>query len=104
MKKYHLLKEETETHITWTKADNAARIYTLDPAIQRRINSIMKDYPEFCKIIRIDDCCGNPGITYSLPIKLINIRRPSPQRVLSEEQRAEMAERLKKIKAKANAD
>ena len=68
-----------------------AILYTRDPAVMRKVDSLVIEYPDTFK------CIGETDIdkTYEMPKSAIIYRKP---RRLSAEQREAARERIKKIK------
>ena len=82
--------EERETIITFNEKDETASVYTMNRALARRLDNLtatranetrrVKTYPDGAQ-------------EYEVPKKWVKV---NPPRVYSEEQRAEMAARLRK--------
>ncbi len=80
---------EQETIITWDRSSDDAEIYTCEP---RLIKNLAKYYDDTeARLIRED----SQSATYMLPKSWIKIRKPS-RRNLTDKQRHEIAERLKR--------
>ena len=84
-----LTREEMETIITFNEIDGAADIETFNSRIKRDIAKAAENYPQD---VTIHDN-GDGSIRAILPKKWVKIRAP---RVLTDEQRAEIAERFKR--------
>lgn len=89
----HRTKAEQETIIRFDRANSIAVIYTFEPSLKRKVGKLAKEYPEAVQLIREDD---NGSITYSLPKKLISIRKPNRKRTQTAEELLRI-ENLKKI-------
>lgn len=87
---------EQETIINYNNAEKTASIFTYDKSLIRKIDEKLSDYPEV-KVIRRDDGC----VEYELPKKWIRVRFP---RLLSDEQRAEIANRMNAARNSVNED
>ena len=87
-----LSRYEQETIINFNAEEQTATLYTRDPAIMRRIDKLVIDYPDTFK------CIGKTDIdkTYEMPKSIVTYRKP---RRLSQEQRQAAAERLKSVKS-----
>lgn len=83
-----MTKYEQETIINYNQEENLADVYTCDAPLIRKLDQLCEKYPEIIVTKSDED-----GKTYSLPKKWVKIR---PPRQLSDEKRAEMAERAKR--------
>ena len=96
---YTLPKEDRETHICFTEADDKAYVSTNNKVLMRRLDEHSKLYPGF--IVRFRDF--NMG-DYIIPKRCLLIRKPT---VISNENRAEKAlqcKRLNKLRCAQNKD
>ena len=75
-----LTRYEQETIINFSADDQTATLYTRDPAVMRKIDALVIEYPETYK------CIGETDIdkTYVMPKTFVSYRKP---RRLTEEQR-----------------
>jgi len=75
-----ITRYEQETIINFNAEEKSATLYTRDPAVIRRIDTLVNDYPETFK------CIGETDIdkTYEMPKSAVTYRKP---RRLSVEQR-----------------
>ena len=80
-----MLREEKETIINYNESDEPASVYTFNRALQTRLDQMAAEYPEIVKCTR-DYQDG--GKEYSIPKKLITVRKPI---TITEERRSEMA-------------
>ncbi len=82
-----LTRYEQETIINFNAQDQMATLYTRDPAIMRKVDALVIEYPDTFK------CIGETDIdkTYSMPKSRISYRKP---RRLSDEQRNAAKERI----------
>ena len=82
-----LTRYEQETIINFSADDQTATLYTRDPAIMRKIDALVIDYPDIFK------CIGETDIdkTYEMPKSFISYRKP---RRLSDEQREAAKKRM----------
>ena len=85
-----LKRYEQETIINFNAQDQIATLYTRDPAIIRKIDALVIEYPDTFK------CIGETDIdkTYSMPKSFVTYRKP---RRISEEQREAARERIMKL-------
>lgn len=85
-----LSRYEQETIINFNAGEEMATVYTRDPAVMRRLDALVIEFPEVYK------CIGATDIdkTYEMPKLSVTYRKP---RKLSEEQRAEARIRMQKI-------
>ena len=88
-----LTRYEQETIINFNAGDQIATLYTRDPAVMRKVDALVIEYPDTYK------CIGETGIdkTYEMPKSAVTYRKP---RRLSEEQREAARERVKALKYK----
>lgn len=91
-----LTKYEQETIINYNNEEKEASIYTHSKSLIKRIDSKLSEYPDI-KVLRR----GDDWAEYSLPKKWIKVRFP---RQLSDEQRAEMANRMRAARDSVNED
>lgn len=89
----NLTKAEQETIIRSDRASSNAVIYTFEPPLKRKLKKFAEEYPEEVQLLREDD---NGSITYSLPKKLISIRKPISKRTQTAEELLRI-ENLKKF-------
>ena len=87
-----LTRYEQETIINFNADEKTATLYTRDPAIMRKVDALVIDYPDIFK------CIGKTDIdkTYEMPKSVVTYRKP---RRLSDEERnrrAKVAQMLKK--------
>ena len=88
-----LTRYEQETIINFNAGDQTATLYTRDPAVMRKVDALVIEYPDTYK------CIGETDIdkTYEMPKSFVSYRKP---RRLSEEQREAARERAKALKSK----
>lgn len=94
---YRLTRYEMETTVNFNAKEETAVLYTRDKAVMRRLDRLVADFPD------IYICTRKTAIdkTYEFPKKYAIPKRP---RVLSEEQRLKMRDRLAKAREKQQAD
>jgi len=85
-----LTRYEQETIVNFNAQDQMATLYTRDPAIMRKVDALVIEYPDTFK------CIGETDIdkTYEMPKSVITYRKP---RRLSEEQREAARLRAKQL-------
>lgn len=88
----NLTKYEQETIINYNNEEKTASIFTYDKSLIRKLDKRLDEMPDM-KLIRR----GEDFAEYSLPKKWIKVAFP---RQYSDEQRAEMAERMKAAREK----
>lgn len=86
-----LSRYEQETIINFNAGEQTATLYTRDPAIMRRIDKLVIDYPDTYKCIGETDT----DKTYEMPKSAVTYRKP---RRLSDEQRENARNRIKTLK------
>jgi hypothetical protein len=82
---YKLTREEMETTINFDKSSPTASIYTADPAMIRKLDKLTP----YVQVVKQDEY----GRWYECPKSMIKVQKP---RLLSEEKRQELAERMRK--------
>ena len=82
-----LTRYEQETIINFSADDQTATLYTRDPAIMRKIDALVIEFPDIYK------CIGETDIdkTYEMPKSSVSYRKP---RRLSDEQREAAKKRM----------
>ena len=85
-----LKRYEQETIINFNAQDQIATLYTRDPAVMRKVDALVIEYPDTFK------CIGETDIdkTYEMPKSAVTYRKP---RRLSEEQREASRRRIENI-------
>lgn len=85
-----LSKYEQETVINFNAGEQNATVYTRDKTVMRKLDALVTDFPEVYKLVGETDI----DKTYSMPKSCVSYRKP---RNISEEQREQARERMKKI-------
>ena len=82
-----LTRYEQETIINFNAQDQMATLYTRDPAVIRKVDALVIEYPDTFK------CIGETDIdkTYEMPKSAVTYRKP---RRLSDEQREAAKKRM----------
>lgn len=90
MKMTKLSRYEQETIINFNAGEEMATVYTRDPAVMRRLDALVIEFPEVYR------CIGATDIdkTYEMPKLSVSYRKP---RKLSEEQREQARKRMQLI-------
>jgi hypothetical protein len=85
-----LTRYEQETIINFNAGDQTATLYTRDPAIMRKIDALVIEFPDIYK------CIGETDIdkTYEMPKSAVSYRKP---RKISNDTRKKMRQRMRKI-------
>ena len=92
----NLTKDEQETIINYNNEEKSATIFTYDKSLIRKLDKKLPEYPDI-KVLRR----GEDWAEYSLPKKWVKVGFP---RQLSDEQRAEMGNRMRAARGSANED
>lgn len=92
-----LTRWEMETTVNFNAEEGTAVLYTRDKAVMRRLDKLVADFPDLFKLVRQTDI----DKTYEFPKKYALPKRP---RVLSEEQREKMRDRLLKAREAKDTD
>ena len=90
MKMTKLSRYEQETIINYNAGEKLATVYTRDPAVIRKLDVLVIEFPEVYKCINETDI----DKTYEMPKSFVSYRKP---RKLSEEHREQARERMNKI-------
>lgn len=85
---YSPTREEQETIIRFDRSSDTATIYTADPVIIRKMDKLMSESP-CVQAISHDELSR----TYICPKSWVKVHKP---RLLRDEQRAELTQRLKR--------
>ena len=97
---YSLSRYEQETIIRFDEEGPEAKLYTASPVWMRKMDKLTAENPADFREIRAEKCQGEIcAKTYTFPKSLITIRTKRVTRDLTEEQRAEMAERGRRLRA-----
>lgn len=88
-----LSREERETIILYTEADDRAEVYTHNKKMINRLAKLYTERPGEVKKIREAD---TGAVTYTVPRDWVKV---VPKRRVSEEQRVAMADRLATLRA-----
>lgn len=83
---------ERETIITYNEQEKTAVVYTCNPVLKRKLDGLTAARPDECKLLRRFP--DGVGVEYEVPKKWVKV---SPPRFVSEETRAALAERAKRI-------
>ena len=96
---YHLSKVEQEVVITFNAGEDPADFYTADPVWIRKLDRLVEQNPDQFKQGRVEKYNGKViAKRYTLPKRFISIRSRDVKRELTEEQRAEIGQRLNKAR------
>lgn len=92
---------EQETIITIGALDKAADVCTNDPAYWRKLDKKCEQHPDEYKLTKIHRTKDGLILCkwYEVPRKLVRFAAPTAPRELTDEQRAELRERMKKAQA-----
>lgn len=85
-----LTRYEQETIINYNAEEKTATLYTRDPAVMRKVDALVIDYPDTFK------CIGETDIdkTYEMPKSAVTYRKP---RRITDERRDQMRKFMKNI-------
>lgn len=83
-----LTRYEQETIINFNAQDQMATLYTRNPAIMRKVDALVIEYPDTFK------CIGKTDIdkTYEMPKSVVTYRKPKR---ISDERREQIREQMK---------
>ena len=85
-----LSRYEQETIINFNAGERMATLYTRDPEVMRKVDTLVIEYPDIYKCIGVTDI----DKTYLMPKSYVNYRKP---RRLSEEQRKAKRELMQQL-------
>lgn len=96
---YHLSKYEQEVVINFNAGEDTADLYTANPAWIRKMDKLVLQNPEQFKLIKEDKYQGEIiAKRYIFPKRFISVRSKDIKRELTEEQREQVAERMKQMR------
>lgn len=90
---YKLTRFEMETTVNFNAEERMAILYTRDKTVMRRLDKLVAEFPDIYKLVLETDI----DKTYKFPKKYVIPKRP---RILSDEQRIKMRDRLAKAREK----
>ena len=90
-----LTRYEQETIINFNAEEKTATLYTRDPAVIRKLDSLVTEYPDTFRRVGETDI----DKTYEMPKSAVTYRKP---RRISEAKREQAREAMKKINNAAN--
>ena len=94
-----LSRYEREVTIGFNAAEGTAELYTADPVWMRKLDKLVERNPEQFKLGGVETCKGEAvAKRYSFPKRFITIRSKDVKREMTDEQTAELAERLGKAR------
>lgn len=94
---YSLSSYEREVIINFNAGDDTAELYTADPVWIRKMDKLMEQNPEQFKPGRVETYHGEViAKRYKFPKRFVTIRSKDVKVTLTEEQKAERVERLKR--------
>ena len=85
-----ITRYEQETIINFNAEEKTATLYTRDPAVMRKVDALVIEYPDTFKCIAETDI----DKTYEIPKSAVTYRKP---RKLSEEQREAARKRMREM-------
>ena len=90
-----LTRYEQETIINFNAQDQMATLYTRDPAVMRKVDALVIEYPDTFK------CIGETDIdkTYEMPKSAVTYRKP---RRLSQERKKAISKQMRSINERRN--
>ena len=86
--------DEQETVINMEPRNREAEIYSCDPKVVKKLTRYLQENPEDCHLISDDGY----GICVKVPVSWIKYR-PVKKRVMTDEQKAAAADRLRSARA-----
>lgn len=93
---YSLTGVEREVVLSFNAAEDTADIYTADPVYIRKMDKLVELNPAQFKVIKQDTLDGKViAMRYEFPKRFITIRSKDKTMSMTDEQKAESAERLR---------
>lgn len=72
---YKLCKEEMETVVSWCAAGSTANIDCADPAVIRKLDRLVEQFPDTYRCTRVDSTCL--AKMYTVPARFIRFGKPA---------------------------
>ncbi len=92
------MKCEQEVIIRFDAEEGLANLYTADPAWIRKLDKLAEQNPEQFKLEKIERYKGNViSKSYTFPKRFVTIRSKYVKIILTDEQRAERAAKLREL-------
>lgn len=91
----NMTKYEMETIVNYNAGEQTATVYTRDKTVMRKLDQLVRDYPESYTLIKQTDI----DKTYSMPKSYVNYRKP---RTLNAEQREQARKKMEKLNSREN--
>ena len=91
----NITKNEMETIVNYSAGEQTATVYTRDKMVMRKLDQLVRDYPESYKLINQTEI----DKTYSMPKSYVNYRKP---RTMNAEQREQARQRMEKLNSREN--
>lgn len=96
---YSLTAVEREVVINFNAAETEADIYTADPVWMRKLDKLVAQNPDQFKVIQEFKCEGKViAKFYLFPKRFLTIRTKDIVSTMTDEQRAEQAERMRQMR------
>ena len=90
-----LSSDEQEVHISFGRNDKVAKVYASDTRYIYKLDKLVKNNPDFWKCTGTETVRGEViGKLYECPASLISFRSKKTVKVLTEEQKEELRQRL----------
>ena len=89
---YKPSREERETIIRFSEADTEASVFTFNPALIRKLDALVEQRPDEVNCMEANSINGVENREYLIPKGWVKV---NPSRILSDEQRKQIAERFK---------
>lgn len=88
--------EEQETHVNFNRNDERATVYTSDTTMMTKLNKLVELQDTEWKLESVSKLKNGElvGKTYSCPVGFISFRKKKIERIYSEAEKKEIAERL----------
>jgi len=94
---YKLTRYEQETIINFNEEENMASVYTYNSSLIKKLDKCCVNFPELYQLEKIDNYGTYVSKTYIVPKRMVSVRVPTFN-TLTEEQKKENSERMKKMR------
>lgn len=95
-----MTRAEQETIVSYGALDTVASINSTDPVVWRKLDRMCEKCPNDYKLVRVHEDPNGKILSkwYEAPKKLIGFRSPSAPRVMTDEQKQALADRLREAR------
>jgi len=102
MVEHKLTKYEMETIVNFNDEETMCSVYTHNKSLQKKLDKFCISHPDTYVLVEEQKNWGSK--TYEFPKRLISFRTPKEKKVLSDEEKRIISERLKNGKGIKNSE